>query len=229
MRFRIDVDAAASGMAWADVHGAARGVVYQLLKSADPGLAADLHQSGWQGSGLRPVGASRPVFAGTASSRGRYATAGQGSTWLGSPVPVIAAALLRGAAGCGELRWGGTRLVVRGVAVEGTPDHAGGRAEFRAVTPVLVKRDSRYLLPGDEGYLGALEHNLRHKADLLGLPSCLSVELLEAGPRRRFQVRGGPRIGSQARLAVSADPAVLDALYCWGAGLDNIQGFGWLR
>ena len=156
-------------------------------------------------------------------------TSGRGSVWLGSPVPEIAAALVRAVARRAELRWGQVTLAVRGVAVDTTPDHRSGQAEFISITPVLVKHESRWLLPGDDCYLDRLAHNLRHKADLLGLPRPFDVEVLGAGPRRRFDVPGGFRIGAEVRLRLSAEPALLDALYDWGLGLENVQGFGWLR
>jgi CRISPR-associated endoribonuclease Cas6 len=137
--------------------------------------------------------------------------------------------LVRGLAARSELRWGSQRLAVRGVAVESVPDHRCGRAGFTSVTPVLIKREGRFLLPDDDGYLDRLLQNLRHKADLLGLPSEVSVEVVRAGPRRRFEVPSGFRIGADAQLRVTAAPALLDALYDWGLGLENIQGFGWLR
>jgi CRISPR-associated endoribonuclease Cas6 len=229
MRFRVDVAAPAAEMPWRDVHGAARSVVYGLIGDADRSLAEELHRAGWQGSGLRPVGVSRPVFAGAGRGQGKYMMSGRGSIWLGSPVPDIAAALVRGLAGRSELRWGAAALAVRGVQVEDAADHGCGEAEFTAVTPVLVKHENRFLLPGDAPYLACLSHNLRHKADLLGLPRDVRAEVLEAGPRRRFDVPGGFRIGAEARIRVSGAPSLLDALRDWGLGLENIQGFGWLR
>ena len=148
--------------------------------------------------------------------------------WFGSPVPRIAAALLRAVSEVGELRWGGSRLVVQGTDLEWA-DHSSGNAVFQTVSPVLVKRESRFLLPGDEGFTGCLEHNLRHKADVLCLPSGVSVEVLDAGPRRVFDVAGAKRVGANARLRVTAAPVLLDALYDWGLGLNTVQGFGWVK
>jgi CRISPR-associated endoribonuclease Cas6 len=92
-----------------------------------------------------------------------------------------------------------------------------------------VKNDSRFLLPGDDGYTDSLVRNLRHKADVLELPSDVQVEILEAGPKRIFDVGGAIRIGANVRLRVTADPALLRALREWGMGLNTVQGFGWLR
>jgi CRISPR-associated endoribonuclease Cas6 len=149
--------------------------------------------------------------------------------WVGSPVPQISAAILKGLASLEELRWGGAVLAVRGRVLEWPDPYASGQAEFSSISPVLVKKDSRYLLPEDSGYVERLTHNLRHKADLLGLPNDVSIEVLAAGPKRVFDVTGAKRIGANVRLRVTADPALLSALYEWGAGLSTVQGFGWLQ
>jgi CRISPR-associated endoribonuclease Cas6 len=96
-------------------------------------------------------------------------------------------------------------------------------------TPVVVRQDGRDLLPGDDHYLERVTHNLAHKADVLGLPAPRGVRVLEAGPRRRFAVRGAPRIGARVRLGMEADARFVDALRSWGVGLDTIQGFGWVE
>jgi CRISPR-associated endoribonuclease Cas6 len=132
-------------------------------------------------------------------------------------------------AGRKELRWGSLGLAVRGVELEVPPDHRSGQAEFATVSPVLVKSESRYLLPGDALYVDRLTHNVRHKADVLGLPGDAEVEVLDAGPRRGFEVAGAKRIGATVRLRMAAAPALLDALYEWGLGLATVQGFGWVR
>ena len=229
MRIRVDVAAAEPAVDWRDVHGPARAVAYSLIGAGDPGLARGLHDSGWLGSPLRPVGISPPMFMGSAVRHGAYTTSGHGSLWLGSPVPEIASAMLRGLAGRKELRWGALGLAVRGVELESPPDHRSGQSEFATVSPVLVKKASRFLLPGDDSYIERLTHNIRHKADLLGLPGEAEVEILDAGPRRGFDVAGAQRIGATVRLRLSAAPALLDALYEWGLGLATVQGFGWVK
>lgn len=228
-RVRIDVSAAAPAVDWRDVHGPARSVVYGLIRASEPELARELHSSGWRGSSLRPVGISPPLFIGAAPQHGAYTTSGNGSVWLGSPVPQIAAALLKGVAGRKELRWGGLSLTVKGVELEWPPDYVSGVAEFASASPVLVKKDSRYLMPGDEAYAERLAHNLRHKADVLGLPNDVEVEVLEAGARRVFDVAGARRAGANVRLRVAAAPVLLGALYECGLGLNTVQGFGWVR
>ncbi|MGH3165452.1 MAG: CRISPR-associated endoribonuclease Cas6 [Trebonia sp.] len=192
-------------------------------------MARELHDQGWQGSTLRPVGISPPMFTGAVQRHGVYTTSGTGSVWFGSPVPPIAAVILKGLAGLKELRWGAAHLKVLGRELEWPPDHGSGLAEFITQSPVLVKHESRFLLPGDDRYLDRLVHNLRHKADVLGLPNDVSVEVMTTGPRRTFDVAGAKRIGANARLRLTAAPALLDALYEWGIGLNTVQGFGWIK
>lgn len=228
-RVRVDVSASKDAIDWQEVHGAARAVLYGIVAGSEPAVAQELHDKGWQQSTMRPAGISPPLFAGAARRRGVYATSGNGSVWFGSPVPQIAAAILRGLAGLRELRWGSTGLVIRGTDLEFAPDHSSGKAEFLTVSPVLVKKDSRYLLPGEEGFEALLTHNIRHKADVLGLPNDVAIEVLDAGPRRVFDVAGAMRFGATVRLRVAADPALLDALYEWGLGLNTVQGFGWIK
>lgn len=228
-RVRVDVSAAEPVMKWPDVHGPARAVLYALIGAREPDLARQLHDEGWQGTALRPVGVSPPLFAGAVQRHGVYTTSGTGSVWFGSPVAQIAAAILRGLAGLKELRWGSAHLAIRGTDVELPPDHESGQTVFLTVSPLLVKCESRFLLPGDSGYVDRLTHNLRHKADVLGLQNDVEVEVLDAGPRRVFDVAGAKRIGATARLRVAAAPALLDALYEWGLGLNTVQGFGWVK
>lgn len=216
-------------MDWRDVHGPARAFVYALIEDSDPDLARQLHDEGWQGSTLRPLGISPPLFVGAVPKHGIYTTSANGSVWLGSPIPQIAAAMLKGLAGRKELRWGAARLAVRGTELEWPSDHGAGQADFASVSPVLVKKESRFLMPDDAGYEERLTHNLRHKADLLGMPNDVSVEVLEAGPRRVFDVAGAKRVGANVRLRIKAAPELLGALYEWGVGLNTVQGFGWLQ
>ena len=216
-------------MDWRDVHGPARAFVYALVRASDSELARQLHDEGWLGSTLRPVGISPPLFVGASRQHGVYTTSTNGSIWLGSPVPQIAAAMLKGLAGREEVRWGAARLIVRGTELEWSPDYGIGQADFVSVSPVLVKKESRFLMPDDVGYAERLTHNLRHKADLLGIPNDVGVEVLDAGPRRVFDAAGTKRVGANVRLQVTAAPALLSALYEWGVGLNTVQGFGWLR
>ncbi|WP_433334997.1 CRISPR-associated endoribonuclease Cas6 [Spirillospora sp. CA-294931] len=229
MRFRLDVSADRPELAWRDVHGPARGVVYGLLSAQDPELASEIHDSGWAGHPLRPVGISPPLFSGTKARKGVYTTSATGSVWMGSPVPQIAGCLLAALAGSKELRWGGVRLTIKGMQLDPSPDHSSGVGVFESVSPVVVKHDDRYLVPDEAHYVDRLLHNIRHKADVLGLPSAVQLEVLEAGPRRRFDVQGAMRIGATVTVRVQGAPELLDALYDWGLGLCCVQGFGWVR
>ncbi|WP_234327343.1 CRISPR-associated endoribonuclease Cas6 [Streptomyces sp. NRRL WC-3742] len=205
--------------------------MYRLLSSQDEALANTLHNDGWRGKPLKPVGVAGPRFLGAPRKKGVYSTSQDGSVWFGSPVPEIASVLVRALAGVEELVWGSVRLRVRGVALDmdGVLPAGDGPVELETVTPVVLKHEDRNLLPGDEHYLDRLQHNLAHKADVLGLPAPCGVRVLEAGPRQRFAVRGAPRIGARVRVVMEADGRFVNAIRSWGLGLDTIQGFGWVR
>jgi CRISPR-associated endoribonuclease Cas6 len=142
---------------------------------------------------------------------------------------VLAASLLAGVTSRQELRWGPVVLSIKGTQLEPFASQESP-AVLATRSPVLVKAgESRYLLPNDTGYVDALLANIRHKADLLGLPGDAELEVLAAGPRRRFDVSGGIRIGATATIRLRADPRLTTALREWGLGMGNIQGFGWVR
>lgn len=230
MRVRVDVTTEAPSMRWEDVHGPARAVVYGLLGEHDPELARSLHDEGWRGHPLKPIGLTSPQFRGAQRRKGVYTTSQDGSVWFGSPVPEIASALVAALACRKEIAWGPVRLHLRGFTVDfGTPAPARGPVELTTATPVVIRHEGRDLLPGDEHFIPRMEQNLAHKADLLGLPAPRALRVLEAGPRRRFSVRGAPRIGAHVRVALDADPRFTDAIRSWGLGLDTLQGFGWIR
>ncbi|MGH3942099.1 MAG: CRISPR-associated endoribonuclease Cas6 [Pseudonocardiaceae bacterium] len=229
MRFRVDVAAGAPGIPWPEVHSPARGVGYALIRSQDEQLATQLHDHGWAGSPLVPLGVSPPLFQGAPRRHGVYTTSDRGSVWLGSPVPQIAAALLAGIAGRSEIRWGSVALMVKGVQLEDIPDHQAGETVFESRTPVLLRHENEYIMPEHEAYQNRLRHNLAHRADVLGLPNAVDLDVLEAGPRRRFEVQRKPRFGATIRVRITAAPTLLDALYVGGIGLATNQGFGWLR
>lgn len=229
MRVRVDVKADVPSLRWEDVHGPARAVVYELLGSQDAALAQSLHDEGWRGQPLKPVGLTSPQFKGAPKKSGVYTTSRNGAVWFGSPVPEIASALVASLASRAEIVWGAARLRMRGFTLDVGDPVADGLVELRTATPVVVKHDDRYLLPGDKRYVERLQHNLAHKADVLGLPAPCGLRVLEAGPRRRFTVRGTPRIGAQVRVAMEADGRFVEALRSWGLGLDTVQGFGWIR
>ncbi|THJ75289.1 CRISPR-associated endoribonuclease Cas6, partial [Candidatus Frankia alpina] len=224
MRFRVDLAADGSALQWDDVFTPARALAYDLIRGQDPELAEELHERGYAGSSLRPLGISSPQFRGTRKSRGTYATSADGSLWLGSPVPRVAAALLAGIAGRQTLRWASLRLALRGVQLESTPDHKAGEALFSTRTPILVKWEDRYIHPDHPHFTERLSHNLRHKADLLGLPAGNDIEVISSGPPRKFLVQRVPRHGSTAEIRIRADSTLLDAIYDWGLGLGTNPG-----
>ena len=120
-------------------------------------------------------------------------------------------------------------LRIKGVALEDPRDHSSGESVLTTRSPVLVKHEDRCLLPDDPRYRERVLHNVRHKADLLGLPDDIELEVLDAGPKRLFYVEKAPRVGAAVRVRVHAAPALLDALVDWGLGLCTTEGFGWVR
>lgn len=229
MRIRVDIDTSVPSLRWEDVHGPARAVMYELLGSQDAALAQSLHDDGWKGKPLKPLGLTSPQFKGAPRKKGVYTTSRDGSVWFGSPAPEIASVLVAALASRTEIVWGAAHLKIRGLAVDAGLPVADGPVELATATPVVVKHESRYLLPGDDRFVERLQHNLTHKADMLGFPAPANLRVLEAGPRRRFTVRGAPRIGAQVRIAMDADGRFVEALRSWGLGLDTAQGFGWIR
>ncbi|GAB3460085.1 hypothetical protein GCM10027570_44580 [Streptomonospora sediminis] len=229
MRFCIEVAAADHEIPWEQVHAPARAVLYELVGEHDAALAAELHDQGWSGSTLRPLGICPPVFAKAKPGSTGIAVCENGRIRLGSPVPRIAGCLLGSIAQRQELRWGGLTVKVGGVQVDPAPDHSAGTAVFETLSPVVLKHESRFLLPEDSWFVDRFVHNVRHKADVLGLPNEAAVEVLDSGPRRRFHTGKGYRIGARATVRISAAPSLLDALYDWGLGLQTVQGFGWVK
>lgn len=229
MRFYADVAGPVRELPWKYVHGVAHAVVYSVIADQAPALATQLHDAGWKDSSLRPVGISPPVFMGAPKKRNAYMMSSKGRIWFGSPIPVLAAALLAGVTSRSEICWGPFSLTVKGAQLEPLVS-PGSPAVLETRSPVLVKaKEDRYLLPDDDEFVPALLANIRHKADLLGLPGDAELEVLAAGPRRRFDVAGGIRIGATAKVRLHADPRLIGALRAWGLGLANIQGFGWVR
>ncbi|MBN1173576.1 MAG: CRISPR-associated endoribonuclease Cas6 [Micromonosporaceae bacterium] len=229
MRFYVDVSASAGELPWKYVHGAAHAVVYTVLGADAPKLAEQLHEHGWAETSLRPLGVSPPVFSGAPRKPSVYATSGRGRLWFGSPIPELAAALLAGVTRRERLQWGPLTLTVEGTKLE-VPAEPVDSALLTCCTPVLVKADGgRYVLPQETGFVEALSANTQRKADLLGLPGDVDLEVVTSGPRRAYEVSGGTRFGATATLRIHADPRLIAALREWGLGMGNIQGFGWVR
>ncbi|WP_320064292.1 CRISPR-associated endoribonuclease Cas6 [Micromonospora sp. RTGN7] len=229
MRFYADVSGPTAPLPWKYVHGVAHAVVYGLIADQAPALATHLHDAGWQQSSLKPVGISPPVFSDAPKKRSAYMMSPNGRIWFGSPIPTLAGNLLAGLISRRELRWGPVTLTVKGAQLEplAAPESP---AVLETRSPIVVKgEEDRYLLPDDAGFVPALLANIRHKADVLGLPGDAELEVLSAGPRRRYEVANGIRIGATAKIRLTADPRLIGALREWGLGLSNIQGFGWVR
>jgi CRISPR-associated endoribonuclease Cas6 len=214
---------------WPDVFGPARAVAYDLIRGQDPELAAELHDQGYAGSHLRPLGVSAPCFRGARKKAGVYATSDDGALWFGSPVPRIATAILTGLAARREIRWGSVVLGVKGVLLEPPPECASGEMTVSTVTPVLIKFEDRYIFPDHPRFVEYLVRNLRHKAELLKLSNQVEAEVVSSGPPRKFLVQGAPRHGCTMVARISAAPELLLALHEWGLGLCTNQGFGWIR
>jgi CRISPR-associated endoribonuclease Cas6 len=233
LRFRIDVTSAdgSTMLDWNEVYTPARGLLYQIIGEQDPQMAAELHEHGWAGSRIRPLGCAPPSFVRPGRSDAGYRVGRTGSLRLGSPVPQIAGVLLAAMAGRRSIRWGSLELAVQGISPELAPDHSSGVAEFQSSTPILIAKDSRYLLPDaqQQDFTDGLTANLRHRADVLGLPNDVDVEVLSAGGKRSFRVDGRLRVGATARLRVQAAPLLLDACYDGGIGLLTTEGWGWLK
>lgn len=238
MRLRIELTTRAPVIPWDDVLRPGRGVVYHLLNRSDPTLANQLHEQGFGPRRMVPFGYGAPVFPRARAQRGQYAAGGPGVWELGSPLPGMVGAWMEALAGQGTLGWAGIPLRVRRMVPMAPPAFDSGRAEFRTVTPVVVKapvltpaggrRDSD-LLPYEDGFTAAFEQNLRHKAETLGLEPDIAVERVTwVGAKRSFAVKDGRQVGAPLGVELRGSPALLRALWCWGLGRANSAGFGWI-
>ncbi len=72
-------------------------------------------------------------------------------------------------------------------------------------SPAVSMRPPAMVLSDHPQFADRLSHNLRHKADLLGLPSDVDVEVVSAGPPRKFLVQRAPRHGSTAAVRIKGD------------------------
>lgn len=239
MRLRIEVTTRAPVIPWDDVLRPGRGVVYHLLDRSWPELAGRLHGQGFGRHRMVPFGYGAPVFPGARPRRGQYA-AGGGGTWeLGSPIPGVASAAMEALAGQAMLGWAGIPLRVGRMTLMAPPPFDSGRAEFRTCTPVVVRalvparagvdRRRADLLPYEDGFVAAFEHNLRHKAETLDLEPDIAVERLTwVGAKRSFAVKEGRQVGAPIGVELRGSPVLLRALWCWGLGQANSAGFGWI-
>lgn len=129
---------------------------------------------------------------------------------------------------------------VRGLVPVAAPTFTSGRAELRTTTPVVLKSLAptgggdgpsapQELLPHEEGFAAAFAHNLRRKAETLGLEPDIGLERVTwIGAKRSFSVKSGRRVGALLGVELRGSPAILRALWCWGLGQANAAGFGWV-
>jgi CRISPR-associated endoribonuclease Cas6 len=187
-----------------------------------------------------PFGHGAPIFPQARRDPGVYAAGGRGSVELGSPLPGMVDAWLDALSNRGVLDWGGVALNVRQLVPVAAPPFTSGRAELRTTTPVVLKSLAlaggdggasarRELLPHEEGFTAAFEHNLRRKAETLGVEPDIALERLTwVGAKRSFSVKSGRRVGALLGVELRGSPALLRALWCWGLGQANAAGFGWV-
>jgi CRISPR-associated endoribonuclease Cas6 len=187
-----------------------------------------------------PFGYGAPLFPTAPRQRGVYAAGGSGVLEFGSPLSQVVDAWANELSRRELIDWGGTALWLRGVTVVDPPEYAAGRATMRTRTPVVIKgsgRDARgeratrqaWLLPGEPEFDHYFVHNLRRKAQTLGLSSDVGLDLIKrVGPKRSFAVGGGAKPGAEIEAELSGDPELLQALWSWGLGSANAAGFGWV-
>ncbi|HEY9390504.1 MAG TPA: CRISPR-associated endoribonuclease Cas6 [Mycobacteriales bacterium] len=240
MRLRIELTTRATVIPWDDVLRPGRGVIYHLLGRSAPMVAGRLHEQGWGPHRMVPFGYGAPVFPRARTRRGRYAAGGPGTWELGSPLPGMVDTWVEALSGQDILSWSGIPLRIRGLVPMAPPSFASGRAEFRTSTPVVTRapvltrggegvRRSADLLPYEDGFIAAFTHNLRHKAETLGMEPNITVERVTwVGAKRSFAVKDGRQVGAPLGVELRGSPALLRALWCWGLGHANSAGFGWI-
>jgi CRISPR-associated endoribonuclease Cas6 len=240
MRLRVEISTGAGEIPWDGVLKPGRAVCYGLLARGAPELASVLHEKGWGPHGMVPFGFSGPVFPSAPRRHGVYAVRGRGVLELGSPLPDIVLGWSAALAGRELIDWGGVALRVHGIAVAEPDGTAGARARFRTVTPVVLKGPGRdesgerttrqaWVLPGEPEFGACLEHNLRRKAETLGLDPDVTLERVTwVGPKRSFAVSKGKKPGAPVEVELSGPAELLAAIRDWGLGQANAAGFGWV-
>jgi CRISPR-associated endoribonuclease Cas6 len=195
-----------------------------------PALGQQLHDRGYGPYRLRPFGFCPPAFPRAKRAHGTYTIGGEGSLEFTTPLPEVLEALLKTLATTTELHWGPACLEVKRIDVQEPPPFKAGIAEFRTITPVIVRGDQRgtFLLPDDPTWPARVRSNLQRKAATLGLDPTVEVELAWTGRRRLYRIDGSARIGSPAVMEVLAAPETLAAIWSWGLGQGNSAGFGWI-
>lgn len=244
MRLRVELSTTVRVIPWDEVLRPGRGVVYHLLRRAAPALADRLHEQGWGPGRMVPFGYGAPVFPNARPARGRYAAGGSGRWELGSPLPGMVDTWIDALAGQTMLGWAGIPLRVHRLVPVEPPRFDSGRAEFRTSTPVVIRApvpagasdggdatgDRRVdRLPYEAGFAEAFGHNLRRKAETLGLAPDIAVERVTwVGAKRSFAVKDGRQVGAPLGVVLRGSPEVLRALWSWGLGQANSAGFGWI-
>jgi CRISPR-associated endoribonuclease Cas6 len=187
-----------------------------------------------------PFGYGAPLFPIARRQRGVYATGGPGVLEFGSPLGEVVEAWANELSRCELIDWGGTALRIRRVTLVDPPEFTAGRATMRTRTPVVIKGSGRdangeratrqaWLLPGETEFDFSFVHNLRRKAQTLGLSAEVSLDTISwIGPKRSFAVGGGAKPGAEIEAELSGDPELLQALWSWGLGQANAAGFGWV-
>jgi CRISPR-associated endoribonuclease Cas6 len=226
---------------WDAVLMPGRGLAYGLLKSSEPTLATQLHNSGWGAHRMVPFGHGAPTFPSGPRGAEGYGVAGEGTIELGSPLPQVVAAWARSLAGAETLDWGALRLRLTKVEALEPPRFAAGTAWFRTVTPVVMKgsglnekleRTTRqaWLLPNEPEFPAYFAGNLRRKAETLGLDPDVTLEAVTwIGRKRSFVDGGGKKVGAPVEVRLRGAPETLQAIWSWGLGQSNAAGFGWIR
>ncbi|GAB3277089.1 hypothetical protein GCM10027589_02840 [Actinocorallia lasiicapitis] len=245
MRLRLAFHTGARTLDWKDVLAPGRALAYGLLDRAAPELGRTLHEKGWGPYGLVPFGYGAPVFPAARRRRGVYASDGPGVLELGSPLPGVVEGWAAALQFMPVLAWGSIAFIVDGIEAVDAPAFSSGKAEFRTVTPVVMKGSGRdetgtrtrrqaWCLPGEPEWDVYMQRNLRRKAETLGLDPEVSLEgVTWVGPKRSFAVSGtggggGSKPGACVQVQVSGAPETLAALHSWGLGQANAAGMGWI-
>lgn len=240
MRLRVEVKTSADRIPWPEVLRPGRQVLYEWLQQSAPELGERLHTLGAPPHGMVPVGHGPPVFPRAARKPGAYAAGGLGYVEFGSPLLDIVEAWAKALAHVTVLDWGGVALRVKGTQAVEPPEFASGTAEFRTVTPVVMKGSGRdsdgtrttrqaWLLPSEPEFPAYFAQSLRRKAETLGLDADVALERITwVGAKRYFADKGGGKIGAPMTAQLRGTPETLRAIWSWGMGQANSGGFGWV-
>lgn len=240
MRLRIDVRTRADHIPWHNVLRPGRGLLYTLTNTTKPELGEQLHNDGWGPHGMVPLGHGAPIFPRARRQRGKYAAGGRGHLQIGSPLPGVVQHWAEALADQSLLDWGGIALEIVGITALTPPAFSDGMATFRTATPLTIKalpnsgnrlrRPGTEILPHETGFLQALQHNLRRKAETLDLePDITADSPTWIGAKRSYTIGQGSRTGAPVEITLHGAPRTLRALWSWGLGQANAAGFGWIK